>query len=261
MRKRPMETPLLVPNAEPFLLPGGSTGCLLLHGLSASPEEMCWLGEYLAQQGHTVLGLRLAGHATQPQDLARTKWTDWLVSVEEGLALLKGITRQVVLIGQSMGGMVALVSAAHYPVEAVVALSTPYAVASRRPEVGLHLMRVLHPMLRKKSEEHPTLGARREAGYPAYARVPVAVSFEMEKLQAEMDAALPRVQVPVLLMHSQEDEAVPAGDMQRIYDALGTADKQMVLLEGLQHSVVRDPKRQAVFEAIGGFVRKVGEMA
>ncbi len=252
-----METPLLVPNAEPFLMPGDATGCLLLHGFGASPEEMCWLGEFLAQQGHTVLGLRLAGHATRPQDLARTKWTDWLVSVEEGLALLHRMTERVILIGQSIGGVVALVGAAYYPVAGVVALATPYVPVPRRPDLGMHLMRLLHPMIHKPSEEHPTLGARREAGYPAYAQVPVVATFEAERLQAELDAALAQIQVPVLLMHSAQDEAVPAEDMQRIYDALGTADKQMVLLEGFEHSLVRDLKRQAVFEAIAEFVERV----
>lgn len=252
-----METPLLVPNAEPFLIPGDATGCLLLHGFSASPEEMCWLGEFLAQRGHTVLGQRLAGHATQPEDLARTKWTDWLVSVEEGLALLRRMAQRVVVIGQSLGGALALVAAAHYPVAGAVALATPYVLTSGRPDLGLHLTRFFRPTIHKPSEEHPTLGARREASYPSYAQVPVTSSFEVERLQAAMNVALPQVHVPVLLMHSEQDEAVPAEDMQRIYDALGTADKQMVLLEGFEHSLVRDLKRQAIFETIEQFVERV----
>jgi esterase/lipase len=33
--------------------------------------------------------MRLNGHATHPDDLERTYWTDWLVNVEDGLALVR----------------------------------------------------------------------------------------------------------------------------------------------------------------------------
>lgn len=39
----------LVPGGEPFFFPGGSTGCLLLHGFTVMPQEMLWLGEDLRQ--------------------------------------------------------------------------------------------------------------------------------------------------------------------------------------------------------------------
>jgi carboxylesterase len=68
----------IVPESEPFFLPGEATGCLLLHGFSAMPGEMRPLGEYLAETGFTVLGIRLTGHATHPNDLEQTRWIDWL---------------------------------------------------------------------------------------------------------------------------------------------------------------------------------------
>ncbi|NTV37277.1 MAG: carboxylesterase, partial [Anaerolineaceae bacterium] len=53
--------------AEPFLLPGGKVGCLLIHGFTGTPKEMRWWGEDLAGRGYTVLAPRLAGHATTPK--------------------------------------------------------------------------------------------------------------------------------------------------------------------------------------------------
>jgi carboxylesterase len=117
---------LIIPESEPFLLRGGPTACLLLHGFSATPQEMRPLGDYLGERSFTALGVRLAGHATDPHDLSRTRWTDWLLDVENGLALLEGIAERVVLVGQSMGGMIALAAAARYPVAGVVAMSTPF---------------------------------------------------------------------------------------------------------------------------------------
>ena len=119
----------IVPGSEPFYLPGSSIGCLLMHGFSATPEEMRPLGDFLASKGYSLIGVRLAGHANYPRDLKRTRWTDWLDDVENSLALLSKICSHRVLIGQSMSGMIALTAAAQFPVSAVVALSTPYGSA------------------------------------------------------------------------------------------------------------------------------------
>ena len=60
---------MIIPTAEPFYLPGNNIGCLLVHGFTGAPKEMRWMGEFLGNQGYTVLGIRLAGHATTPEDM------------------------------------------------------------------------------------------------------------------------------------------------------------------------------------------------
>jgi carboxylesterase len=249
------ELHLIVPGAEPFFFPGGPTGCLLLHGFTAMPEEMRWLGEYLAGQGHSVLGARLAGHATDPRDLARVRWTDWLVSVEEGLALLRGVSDRVFVIGLSMGGALALLAARLYPVAGVVAMSTPADAFSSGPRWMTRLYARLRPMIHKPFDEaEGPLAGRREADYPAYPQFPPDVILALGDMIHAMRAGLPDVKVPVLLIHSAADGAVPVESMQRIYDNLGSADKEMLLVEDMDHSLVRDPKRQVVFEAVARFL-------
>ena len=120
-----MEKHLIIPKAEPFFFPGGPTGCLLVHGFTATPQVMRNLGEYLNKQGFTVMGVRLAGHATSIEDMIRSRYADWLASVEEGWHLLQGITERVFLMGHSMGGSLSLILAARFPVAGVVGMSTP----------------------------------------------------------------------------------------------------------------------------------------
>src|SRR5512134_3803819 len=107
----------IIPTAEPFFLLGDSSkpACLLIHGFTGAPKEMRWMGEYLHAQGHTVLGVRLAGHATQPEDLLHATWSDWLASVEDGFDYLKCFCDQVYLVGLSLGGVLALASTARLP--------------------------------------------------------------------------------------------------------------------------------------------------
>ena len=249
----------IVPGSEPFYFPGGATGCILMHGFSAMPEEMRGLGEFLSGQGHTVLGLRLAGHATHPSDLKRTRWTDWLLDAESGLALLEDACERIVLIGQSMGGVIALAAAAHYKVQAVVALSTPYGIApAARFSDRIRLL--LHPTIDNRVKrfppEHP-LHQRRELDYPAYPEFPSHILGELGMLVAAMAVSVPQVRVPVLLMHSKDDKSVPFECMGKIYAQLGTAQKERLALEGMDHSLVCDLKREVVFEAVERFLKKV----
>lgn len=249
---------MIIPGSEPFFYPGDAVGCLLLHGFTSTPEEMRWLGQDLAARGYTVLGQRLAGHATLPKDLARTRYRDWLVSLEEGLAILRGTAPKILVVGQSMGGLLALVAAAHYPLAGAVAMATPFSPAAHRPSLLLRLVGRLRPMVRKEGVEFdPELGSRREKAYPAYAAYPSRIYPEIVTLQREMAAALPRVQVPVLLLQSRDDGLVPPGSMERIYEALGTEEKEQAWLEGLDHGMVRDPRRQVVFDAVAGFVDRI----
>ena len=248
----------MMPNSEPFFFPGGPTGCLLLHGFTSTPEEMLWLGQDLSSRGYTVLGARLAGHGTHPQDLARTRFRDWLISVEEGLALLRGAADRVFVVGQSMGGLLTLLAAAHYPLDGAVALSTPFMPTVEGPSPLVRLVGRLRPTVRKENVDfHPELGLRREADYPAYAVYPSRIYAEVVALRHEVAAALPLVRMPVLLLQSHDDDLIPPDSLALIYAMLGTVEKKKVWFEGLGHSMVRDPQRQLVFDAIAAFLEQV----
>jgi carboxylesterase len=247
---------MIIPNSEPFLLKGGTTGCLLLHGFSSTPEEMRPLGEYLVSQGYTVLGVRLAGHATRPDDLKRVHWTDWLNNVEDGLDLLSGMCRVFVLVGQSMGGMIALTAAARFQISGVAAFSTPYG-SPPKPSIIQRLFLMVHPVIDKRVKRFPPdhpLYHRRELDYPAYPEVPRSIYREIQRLSKALMAAVPQITVPALLIHSRADRSVPFVCLQGLYDHLGSAQKEMLALDGMDHSLVLDPNRQVVFEAVNKFL-------
>jgi carboxylesterase len=245
---------ITVPGAGPSLLQGGKTACLLLHGFTANPEEMQFLAEDLHRRGYTVLNVRLAGHGSQPSDLVRTRWIDWLLSVEDGLDFLSGVSERTVLIGQSMGGMVALTAAARYDVAGVITLSTPYYGFQLFQSVLSRLMGMFGLTAHKHVREHAELGLRREADYPAYARYPVRIVAELDALQKAMRRSLPQVKVPALVVQSRQDMSGSV-ELERIHAALGSEVKEKLWLENFDHSMVRDEKRLVVFDAIDRFIQ------
>ena len=255
--------PLIHPSAEPFFIPGGPTACILVHGFTGSPKEMRGLGEQLGADGHTVLGLRLPGHATQSDDLQRVRWRDWIASVEDSWHLLQGQLepypagrRSVFVVGLSLGGVIALVFASHTPVSGVVAISTPYTLPSDMWKwPSAYILRFLRPQVEKgPADWHDASAAQDHVAYPRYPRT---AAFEIRELLAVMRSRLARVTSPVLVVHSKEDTVVSPENAQRLFDELTTSDKHILWVADSGHVVVREPPRGLVFKAVSEFVARL----
>ena len=245
----------IIPTAEPFFFPGNSTGCLLIHGFTGAPKEMRWMGEYLAHKGFTVLGIRLAGHATRPEDLTRTRWRDWVTSAEDGWHLLNDAAKHVFAIGLSLGGVLSLYLASQLPLTGVVTMSTPYDLPKDPRRRFLNLLKWVVPSVSKRRSDQIEVGAAGEhVDYPHY---PTRGIAELNDLMAEMRAVLPKVTAPVLMIHSQGDKSVPTTDMDNIFDRLGSKDKQTLLLENSGHVIPRGVERELAFDAASDFITRV----
>jgi carboxylesterase len=246
---------MIIPTAEPFLIPGNQIGCLLIHGFTGAPKEMRWMGEYLGNLGYTVLGVRLAGHATQPEDMARMHWQDWLTSVEDGYYLLKGFVDQVFVMGLSMGGILSLLFAAQHPVSGVVAMSTPYALPDDPRLPFVKTMSWLMPKVKKGPSDWHNLEAEKDhVDYPYF---PTRAIIQLRDLLSVMRSALPKVQVPVLLIHSKQDSGVAPHNAEQILTALGSPDKQLLWVENSGHVIPREPDRHTAFKAVDEFIHRV----
>ena len=247
---------------EPFFFKGGKTGCLLIHGTTGTPKEMRWLGEHLATEGHTVLGCRLFGHATDQKDLLRARWYDWLTSVEDAYHILSGSCDNIFLAGVSLGGLLSFVFASRFPVTGVIAYSTPYSM----PEKIAVLLRPLLPLIglvwryfpKGEPDWYDIEMHKDHLEYPSY---PIRVATELHRILDEMQKVLPKIQVPILIVHSKNDASVPHQDAEIIYRKIGSQDKALLWLEKSGHNVTRDSEREQVFSATAEFIRRVSSDA
>lgn len=222
------------------------------------------MGDYLNGQGYTCLGIRLAGHATDPEDMVRSRWTDWTASVEDGYNLLRDSTDRIFLVGLSMGGVLSLLMAARLAerVAGVVAMSTPYFLPQDHYyPVWLIKLYGMFAKYREKSKEEP--GAtwfdkdafKSHVSYPAN---PVRSIAELKLLVLAMRKALPEIRKPVLLIHSKNDKYVPHESLERIYAALvNVSDKTKAYVTESGHVVTRDAARHQVFELARDFINNV----
>ena len=216
------------------------------------------MGEYLSKRGFTVLGIRLAGHATNPEDMRRSRWWDWIASVEDGITILRGATRKVYTIGLSMGGVLSLIAASRYPIDGAIAISTPYNMPS---DWRLPFIKPLSVLIRNVPKGKPDWqnpeAAVDHTEYPYYPSVSI---LQLKALLKEMRSVLAGIKIPVMLVHSKMDAGVVPANLDRIYDHLGTKDKQKLLVEHSGHVIVREPDREQVFKATVDFIRRVNKL-
>lgn len=228
-------------------------GCVLVHGLSSTPQSVAALARAFAARGVAVEAILLPGHGTTPEDLERTTRDTWYAAVRAGLERLRPRCQRLFVCGQSLGGTLALRAAALEPVDGVISLAG---------FLYLHDWRVrLLPFLRRVRHWEPGIGndiADPEARHEVcYDRVSLRTVSELLALGAEVQRLLPQVAVPALVVQSRVDHVVPPDTAERIYARLGSRDKELVRLEHSFHVVAMDRDRDLVAERCLRFMRRV----
>jgi carboxylesterase len=238
----------------PFFFEGGPTGCLLIHGFSGSPPEMRLMGEYLAGKGLTVQGVRLAGHGTTPEDMARTGWRDWVASAEAGLHELEARCARVFVAGLSMGGLITLHLAAHHSPAGIIAMSAPAYITDWRLRflpLAQYFVRWVTPNI-----ESDLTDPEAEKRLFSYQVLPVRCIVSLRQLIRLVRQELPQVKVPALVMQGENDRHVPADSAQIIFEELGTAEKEIVWWPNSGHCITVDSEREAVWARAYDFIAK-----
>lgn len=251
-----MESRLVIPTAEPFYFPGSKTGCLMVHGFTGTPKEMRPIGVRLASAGFTVYAPRLPGHGTQPRDLIRMRWQDWLACVEDSLTLLSSLVDRTYIVGLSLGGMLSLIAAARYPVAGAVAIATLHHLPDDPRLPFVKPLSLFKPFFPKGSPVWYDKAAQAEhVSYPAdptrgYAEVRIVLEM--------MRAALPIITAPTLLINSLNDPTVRHADghLDAILAGLSHSHSRSVVVEKSGHVITADSERDIVAEHIIQFIRQ-----
>jgi carboxylesterase len=239
-------------NLDPFFFQGSEVGCLLIHGGTGSPPEMRPMGEFLADNGLTVLGVRLAGHGTTPEDLASKHLTDFIESAQAGLDQLRSICRAIFVGGLSVGGLITLYLAARHPFQGAVVMSAPAFIHDWRIRF-LPIFKYLVKWV-QMGEDFDLTDPEAQNRLFCYQRVPTSFGVQVNKLMHETRESLSRVSVPLLLMQGAMDRTIPPSSAQYFYDHVGSQDKEIVLFQNSGHAITVDSERRMVWQRAYEFI-------
>jgi len=92
---------------------------------------------------------------------------------------------------------------------------------------------------------------------PLVFRTPIRARLGAEMLAAmdRVDAGLPGLRIPLLVMQGTADGLVDPGCGPHVYERAGSADKTLKMYDGLWHEIFNEPERDHVLDDLAAWVR------
>lgn len=216
---------------------------------------MAELAAFLTTQGYIVQTPRLPGHATTPQDLLRVSHKDWLAKAEQSFQSLRSSTQKQIVIGLSMGGLLALHLAANHTFAGVVVLA-PALKLRRWAKISIRLLSPFNYIRRKPRgpDVHDPHGKALLDGYHHY---PIAAAKSLLRLQRRVRAELNKIKMPLLAVHSRQDHTVPLKALDYLFEQVQSQHREKMIVEDSYHVLTVDFDREKIFARIADFIKRV----
>jgi carboxylesterase len=229
-----------------ILIPGGDTGCVLLHSLAGSPGQMRPLAEKLAGSGYTVSapvwpwsedGLkRLHPH---PRLLPAGLAGAWMEAAAAGVDKLSAECGRLFLIGLSLGALIALATASIRPLHGVVSIGCP--AAGSDPQWRRQVLAGLEDIIPEGTGS----------------LILDAVGRVAEKVGEKAGA----ISCPVFIVHSRADRIVPPSHATTLYGLLAAVDRTLLWLERSPHISTLGVERYRLAEDAANWIKKINSGA
>jgi len=246
-----------------FFFPGAGVSALLIHGLTGTPYEMRYLGEQLAARGVRVRGVKLAGHAGTPEELGEASYDHWYESVVNGFEELRQHDEPVVVVGLSMGAVLAArLTADQGEAIAGVTLLAPVFFLPRSTTAALKGLRaVLGSFVDLIYLYNPSYSGIHDMAarsvHPTLRLMALSAPLKLLDLSTLVRPMLPRITQPALVIHARRDQTCPMRrNVDYVMKHLGSVEKRAVHLEESYHVITVDTEKERVVDEVAGFVER-----
>ena len=217
---------------------GRGVSVLCVHGLTGTPYEIRPIAEALVARGFRTRGPLLPGHGTRVEALMQTTWQEWFDFLQAEYDQLRADSEQVFVAGISLGGLLSLELAARNEVDGLLAVGTPLSLRTPIPQLVGVVKHVFKMLAKTRGSDIQDSEAR--ARHPGYKHMPLAAVHELVRLQRRVGQDLSLIHAPALIAHGRLDRTAAPEDATRIFEALGSADKELLYLERSGHVVPVD---------------------
>ena len=244
----------VLPGAEPFTHDGSSTGVLLIHGFTSSPQSLRPWAEHLAAQDMTVRLPRLPGHGTTWQEMNRTRWEDWYAAADRDFRELHERCDQVFIGGLSMGGGIALALAQeHGPRVSGLVLVNPAVLFKDWRVRFVPLLKNVVGGLEAIANDIKKEGVTELA----YSHTPLKAGHSQLVAWKNLTRDLPEVTQPVLLLRSEEDHVIPAESSAMVLSRISSQDVTEIVLHDSYHVATLDNDAPRIFDESVAFIERL----
>ncbi|MBP7402922.1 MAG: alpha/beta fold hydrolase [Clostridia bacterium] len=231
---------------------------VFIHGICGSGAQMASLAAGTARAGEDTLLLTLPGHGGDTDAFVRAVPPQWRDAVDTVVRENRERYRRVVLVGHSLGALLAFGAAARGGVDGIVALGTPMGMRTGWFQIRMGLRVALGNPCR----DDPVVRVYREArgvtvrgawDYLRWLRVYVRLLREVGRTRR----LLGDISCPILLIQSDRDEAVSRRSAERIAGAL-RGPVRIVRLPRSRHAWTEAADKEIRDRAIREFIDGLG---
>jgi alpha-beta hydrolase superfamily lysophospholipase len=249
---------------------------LVVHGFAEHSGRYEHLGRWFAARGFAVHAYDQQGHGRSEGDRGHVdRFDDMLDDLEQLLARVRrehpGLP--VFVVGHSMGGLevAAWVSGRRPDIAGAVTSGAALEVAAVPSPTQRVLLRVMRRLRPKARLDRPiateALSRDPEVGR-AYREDPLVFQYMTLSLASAFFAAgrsalenAGRTQVPMLLLHGEDDPLTPALGSRAFFERLDPSRSELRIYPGLRHEIFNEPEQEQVFADLLAWIEKRPEAA
>jgi len=226
-------------NHQPFNIESGKSDLMILyiHGIMGSPLEFRRIADALNSVNYHGKALLLPGHGGSGYNFAVTQPQSWQDHVNRSLAAVRKDYANIILIGHSLGGLLALQASLQVPVEGIVLINTPIRTRISFRQISLSLQ----VLFRSRKSNNPLVSAYRESfsvSIRDFWSLPLwsLRLLDISRIAKKTMTILNEVTVPVIVFQSRPDETVKPDSADVLKRGLGAHVISLTYLHTSTHA-------------------------
>lgn len=240
----------VIPGAESFFYRGNEIGILLSHGFVGTPQSVRAIGEAFHHLGYTVLAPRLAGHGTHFYDLENCLKEDWFHSLDVAYQQLQAECTTVFVLGQSMGGTLALQLAQKYDnIDGLILINSALTIPSfeqYRKQLTPRFIPEGKPDIKMDHVEEIT-----------YDFVPIKAIHELQSMMDVTRMGLSEITQPIAVLKSARDHVVPTSNSDLIVRQVQSNYRELHTLHHSYHVASMDHDQGQIVRQTKRFIESL----
>lgn len=199
------------------------TGVLFIHGFTGGTFEVRPFVNYVRSKTDWLISVpTLPGHGVK-LELGKASASTWLMEAELAIRKLAQQVDRVIVVGFSMGGLIAMYLALRYKIDKLVLLSAAAKYISPRillADIGI----MLAESIRKK---YPPNTFYHLYDYKL-THTPFRATLEFLRIVKTVKPYYERIQTPVCIVQGMKDGIVPFSSAVHLYEKLGSEKKVFI---------------------------------
>jgi len=237
---------------------------LIVHGINEHSGRYEHVGVRMAVANLAVVGYDHRGFGGSGGGRAYVdSFDEYLDDLEDQMARVAELGVPIVLLGHSLGGLIALAYVLHRePRPDALVLSAPalgdrvlrwMRLLARPASVLVPRLRLASPWGNEVLSRDPAVWAAFDADPLNEQKTSVRLGRELIKAQAATRADIDHLDVPTLVLHGGSDELVPS-EASEILDGLSCVERRV--LEGLRHEPFNEPEGLNIVDDVVDWIRQ-----